>query len=143
MCSSVCNYNWPCLSHTVLTFPASSLAFVLPQEGALAYGLKLDDRVRVLPNAKLRASREWLCRWLERCADCRLVRRRRSRSRHHSLLPSLPLPRCVAQLLPPCPPAFLGLQWGACGPRRARHTITALPWPAPSRSSPRQTRPRG
>jgi hypothetical protein len=135
----VCNYT--ALLQTVLTFPASSLGFVLPQEGALAYGLKLDDRVRVLPNAKLRASREWLCRWLERCADCRLVRRRSSR--RHSLLPSLPLPRCVAQLLPPCPPAFLGLQWGACGPRRARRTITALPWPAISRSNPRQTRPRG
>jgi hypothetical protein len=49
----VCNYT--ALLQTVLTFPASSLGFVLPQEGALAYGLKLDDRVRVLPNAKLRA----------------------------------------------------------------------------------------
>ena len=28
------------------------------QQGALAYGLKVDDRVRVLPNAKLRMSRE-------------------------------------------------------------------------------------
>ena len=42
-------------------------SFALLQEGALAYGLKLDDRVRVLPNAKLRASREWLAGTLLLC----------------------------------------------------------------------------
>lgn len=30
-----------------------------PQSGALAYGMKLDDRLRLAPNVKLRASRKW------------------------------------------------------------------------------------
>ena len=44
---------------TCAHFPRFFPCLFSPQEGALAYGLKLDDRVRVLPNAKLRASREW------------------------------------------------------------------------------------
>ena len=38
---------------------AHSSASIRVQSGALAYGMKLDERIRVAPNAKLRASREW------------------------------------------------------------------------------------
>lgn len=80
------------------------------QSGALAYGMKLDERIRVAPNAKLRASREWDGR---ACCSCGLAEAMTGRRPTPSCARHVSDESCV--LASPCTHARLGLRLAACG----------------------------